>query len=103
MLKYFASVNVNSHYIRGDNLNVDFASFIVFSPCNHHACNFMEVSKQILTKEQVIESISKHKTVWKVYKGIYFTTAVNLIILCFGSCIYFGGLLRVQPQCCWER
>lgn len=68
MLKYFSSVNLSSHYIYGDNLNVDFASFIVFSPCNDRACNFMKVSKQILTKEQVIQSILDIKQFGKFSK-----------------------------------
>lgn len=82
-VKYFDIASLNSPYICGGNVSFEFASFIVFSPWNHNACNSMKVAKQILTKEQVIESLPIHKTVWKVFKFMYFTTPVNLIFHLF--------------------
>lgn len=60
----------------------------------------MKVLNQILPKEQVIKSISKQKTVWKVLGNTYFNATENLIIQYFCLYIYFGGVLKVLPQWC---
>lgn len=89
---YFDIANLNSPYICGDNLNFDFASFIVFSPWNRDACSSMKVPKQIVTKGQVIESVSIHKTVCKVFKHIFYCHCKPNL-----SSVSFGCLLKVQP------
>lgn len=73
-MKYFSNVTLNSPYIPGDNLNVDFAPITANSPCNSHAYCFMKVSKQVLPHEQFIQSISnktKKEKVWKVLRSTY--------------------------------